>query len=727
MRRSPSLGDVLLQAKVIDAVGLARVLETHSRDGGSVAKIVADLGLAAEEVVCRAIADGLGLGYVSFSDELLPSIPAAALPAGFCRERKIVPLGIDGRQLRLAMADPLDQSTIQDAEFRTSKWVVPIVATESAIVRALDRLHPEAAETGTIAYEQLANAAPEGELEAASDPAYEVVDPAQLAKDVDLPPIVRLVNMLLTDAAKAGASDIHIEPHEQGLQVRHRLDGILHDVTRIPPQLQQSTVSRLKIISGMDIAERRKPQDGRSRLRVDQRRVELRVSTLPTSFGEKVVIRLLDNTNAQIELERLGFAPDLLRTLRELLSRPQGMILVTGPTGSGKTSTLYAALNWMKSRTKNIITVEDPIEYQLRGINQVQINARAGVTFASGLRSILRQDPNIVLVGEIRDQETANIALEASQTGHLLLSTLHTNDAPSSITRLVDLGIEPFLVASSIIGILAQRLVRRPCAACSTERAPAPGTLERLGAYACPPDGRWIAGSGCEKCHQSGYLGRLAIHELLVISDELRELISARAPEHQLRVCARRAGMRTMMEDGIDKAAHGLTTLEEALRVAPPDEAREPEAPVAAVVEAPPATAADGERARGRILIVEDSATVSTVVKYFLELEGFEVVVAEDGLTGLEWARRDRPDLVVSDLHMPGLDGIALVEALRAAPETREVAIVVLTAETSIDVEARGLAIGADDYLTKPVEPKRLAARVKAVLARTRARQRAAS
>jgi len=389
---------------------------------------------------------------------------------------------------------------------------------------------------------------------------------------------------------------------------------------------------------------------------------------------------------------------------------------------------------------KNIITVEDPIEYQLEGINQVQINTRAGVTFAAGLRSILRQDPNIVLVGEIRDQETAGIALEAAQTGHLILTTLHTNDAPSSITRLIDLGVEPFMVASSVVGILAQRLMRRVCAACGKERAPASPTLERFGGAAQPPaDARWMSGTGCEGCGQSGYKGRIAIHELLVVTDEIRDLISRRAAEHQVRETSRRSGMRSLAQDGVVKAAQGLTTLEEVLRVAPPDEIRHAAShspPPAAVVSATPREAAEpsvpsaagassqnGHKAR--VLIVEDSPTVVTVVKYFLELEGFEVLVAEDGLTGLELARSSVPDLVVSDLNMPGMDGLALTKALRDDPRTSGMAILMLTSEGSADSEARGLEVGADDYLVKPVEPKRLAARVKAILGRARARRAA--
>jgi type IV pilus assembly protein PilB len=418
-------------------------------------------------------------------------------------------------------------------------------------------------------------------------------------------------------------------------------------------------------------------------------------------------------------MDQLGLSTDHLRILQSLLSSPQGMIVVTGPTGSGKTSTLYAALNSIKSPTNNIITLEDPIEFQVPGVNQMQINTRAGVTFASGLRSILRQDPNVILVGEIRDQETAKIALEASQTGHLLLSTLHTNDAPGTITRLFDLGIQPFLVASSLLGIVAQRLVRRPCAACAASRAPSDEAVQKVGGWQhLPADGQWMAGTGCDRCGGTGLKGRIAIHEILQVNEEIRDLISSRASEQVIRKAARRNGMRVLIEDGIEKASKGLTTLEEVLRVVAHAETRE-----AAVVERegdPAALPEDGTLAGRRVLVVEDSDTIVSVVRYFLELEGFEVLVAQDGRLGLEAAIRERPDVIVSDVNMPGMNGLEMVRALRQDPRTAAVRVLMLTSEDSVERETEGLAAGADDYILKPIEPRRLAARVKALLARSR-------
>jgi type IV pilus assembly protein PilB len=714
------VGDLLIRGGVVDATGLTRALEAQAEHHATLGRVLADLGLADERVVASTIAKGLRLEHL---DGDLPTVgeqAAALLPAKFSRKHQVAPLSLDGNRLRLAIADPLNYTVQQDVEFRTGRKVVPVVVTQTWLEQLIDHLYSESEAT----YELLADVSPAGEVEPAKGGEYDLVDPAALAKDTRLPPIVRLINLILSNAAKAGASDVHVEPNETFLQVRQRVDGLLREMLTVPRHLQDQTISRLKIISGMDIAERRKPQDGRCRLRFDGRRIDLRVSTLPTQFGEKVVIRLLNSDKAILPIEELGLAPDNLRTLRGFLARPQGMILVTGPTGSGKTSTLYAALNAIKSPTNNIITLEDPIEFQVAGVNQMQINTRAGVTFASGLRSILRQDPNVILVGEIRDQETANIALEAAQTGHLLLSTLHTNDAPGTITRLLDLDIQPFLIASSLIGIVAQRLVRRPCPACAVPQAPSTEILEKLGGAArLPPDGRWLAGPGCEQCDGAGLKGRIAIHEILQVNDEARELIAGRATEQALRKAGRRVGLRTLLEDGIDKASQGLTTLEEVLRVVAVSELHEMgEAATAKSADTPPAAADDPARsgAGRRVLVVEDSATIMTVVKYFLELEGFEVLSADDGRVGLETALAQRPDVIVSDVNMPGMGGLEMVKALRRDPRTAGVRVLMLTSESSVDGETEGLAAGADDYILKPVEPRRLAARIKALLSRSR-------
>lgn len=741
------IGELLLREGLLDCSALDRaLLEIQSKPGVSLGKALDELGLAEESAVTSAIAKGLHLESLGSEFPVITPEVDALLPVDICHKKLVVPLSLTGNSLRLAMVDPLDYRTIQDVMFRTSKQVIAVVASQTSILALLRRSHADDVETQE-AYEMLTNVTPEGEVESASD-TDETIDVASLAKDTKLAPVVRLVNLILSKAAKEGASDIHIEPKEKYLQVRQREDGLLRDVFKVPKQLQDSTISRLKIISGMDISERRRSQDGRSQLRFQGKRIDLRVSTLPTQFGEKVVVRLLDQRRAHLTLEEVDFSSDNLRTLQSLLLSPQGMILVTGPTGSGKSSTLYTALNWLKSGTNNIITIEDPIEYQVEGINQVQINTKAGVTFAGGLRSILRQDPNVIFVGEIRDQETAGIALEAAQTGHLLVSTLHTNDAPATITRLLDLGIEPFLVASSVIGILAQRLVRKSCSSCLVPQGPSVETIAKFGGEdQLPADAEWRAGRGCGECNQTGFKGRAAIHELLQVNDELRELIHRRASEHEIRRVARKAGMRTLREDGVAKAARGLFRLDALLQALPiedgvPAKQRSKDSGQGifnstnlasevmkddATTSRTSANSSIAASEKERVLIVEDSHTIAAVVKYFLELEGFEVLSAENGFTGLELAKQGSPRVIVTDINMPDMDGMTMVKTLRADAITQDIAILMLTSESSVESEMRALAIGADDYLVKPVEPRRLAARVKALLARTQGRQFATS
>ena len=739
------VGDLLIRKGLVDEAALARATESQTSQPSTLGRALARLGLADESDVAIATATALHLPFFEYVEDQPPQIGEAVvalLPAEFCRKRGVLPLAVEGNVVKVAVTDPLDDSVIQDVKFRTGKKTSAIVMTQSGFERLCARLYPQDA---TVAYDMLEAAAPAGEVELSDTDEWELVDPAKVAKDVKLPPIIRLVNLILSDAASAGASDVHVEPQEKNLQVRQRVDGLLRDVLTIPHHLQDQTISRFKIMSGMDIAERRKPQDGRSRLRFNGRRIELRVSTLPTQFGEKVVIRLLNSDQAILPIDQIGFEPQPLKVMKSFLSRQQGMILVTGPTGSGKTSTLYTALNSIKSSSNNIITLEDPIEFQLPGVNQTQVNPRAGVTFASGLRSILRQDPNVILVGEIRDHETAEIALRAALTGHLLLSTLHTNDAPGTITRLIDLEMAPFLVASSLLGIVAQRLVRRPCPSCAVPHPPTAEQIERVGASRLRADGKFVVGQGCDKCGGLGVKGRVAIHELLEINNEIRDLITGRASEQAIRAAARRSGMRTLFEDGLEKAAQGLTTIDEVLRVVSRDEplaaaAESPTTAVSVAVERPVAAApvgqpvasqpsavveaeiADPNAPKRRVLVVEDSPTISSVVKYFLELEGFEVLLANNGRVGLETVIAQHPDFIVSDLHMPDMDGMEMVRTIRADPSLADVRILMLTSETSVDFEAEVLAAGADDYILKPVEPRRLAARVKALLARSRSR-----
>jgi len=501
-------GDLLVRAGIADVRSVAKAQELQAERRVTLGRALAELGVTDEATVAQAIAATMHLAFTDAPIDV-DADTAAVLPGAFCRKRRVVPLAIDKSSVKVAVADTLDYSVLQDVEFKTSRPVTAIVVTQSWIERTTAIVYPEA--SALDEFSRISEATPTGEAEILT--AQDEYDVSTLVKDSSVPPIVRLVNVILSEAAAAGASDIHVEPQESHVQVRQRVDGLLREMLSIPSHLRDQAISRIKIIARMDIAERRKPQDGRARLKYEGRRIDLRVSTLPTQFGEKIVIRLLSPEREMSTLDQLGFSGENLQLMQGFLAQPQGMILVTGPTGSGKTSTLYTALHAIKSPSNNIVTLEDPIELQVPGVNQMQINVRAGVTFASGLRSILRQDPNVILVGEIRDQETADIALQAAQTGHLLLSTLHTNDAPSTITRLIDLGVQPFLVASSLAGIIAQRLVRRPCHACAVEGAPSSEQVTKLGgASRLPEDGRWLQARGCDECGQTGYKGRVAIH-----------------------------------------------------------------------------------------------------------------------------------------------------------------------------------------------------------------------
>jgi type IV pilus assembly protein PilB len=381
-------------------------------------------------------------------------------------------------------------------------------------------------------------------------------------------PVVKVVNYIVDEAVKQNASDIHVEPHRTGLTIRFRVDGVLRDVMTPPKQLKAALTSRIKIMADLDIAERRRPQDGRIHLTAEGRNIDLRVSTLPTMFGEKVVMRVLDQSSTQLGLTRLGFPSDVLKRWEGAISKPHGMVLVTGPTGSGKTTTLYATLGKLNTLDRNIVTIEDPVEYQIPRINQVQVNPKAGLIFASGLRSILRQDPDIVMVGEIRDRETAEIAVQAALTGHLVLSTLHTNDAAAAVTRLIDMGIEPFLISSSVIAVLAQRLARAICTRCKMAYTPPVEALGRLGAEAhMGTDVKFYRGQGCDHCRGTGYRGRIGVFELMVVSDAIRSLIVNRASATEIKAHAIREEMRTLREDGLEKVLSGISTIDEILRV----------------------------------------------------------------------------------------------------------------------------------------------------------------
>lgn len=534
------------------------------------------LGYTTDATIAAVIERQFGVPRISLTEYVVSPDVIALVPEAMARRYKVLPVEVIGNKLRLAMGDPLNVFAIDDVKIAAGLDVEPVVAPEDEIERALDQYYGSDEDIDQVVRD----------LEEFSDDTIQLAESEEeigvdrLRELVDEAPVVRLVNMIVSQAVRDRASDIHVEPQAVSVKVRYRIDGMLREAMRIPRGSHAAIASRFKIMASMDIAERRVPQDGRVQLKVEGQEIDLRVSTLPTIHGEKVVCRVLFRRGAQVKLEQLGFLPGNLELWNRALARPHGIILVTGPTGSGKTQTLYASLNQLNSVEKNIITVEDPVEFRLDGINQVQTNVKAGLTFASGLRSMLRQDPDIIMVGEIRDRETAEIAVNAALTGHLVLSTLHTNDAPGATVRLVDMGVEPFLAASSLICVLSQRLVRRVCTKCAEEYVPgdeswgwwtrATAKLSDRAALGLPR--KLVHGKGCRACGDTGYSGRTAIHEIMMVNEPIRELVSRNAPSDEIAATARRHGMKRLIEDGAEKVLAGITTIDEVLRVSAGEE-----------------------------------------------------------------------------------------------------------------------------------------------------------
>ena len=478
----------------------------------------------------------------------------------FIRENRIIPLEFKDNVLKVVMANPEDRVLVDALRATLDADILVFTGESHVIDDYLSRFYTQEAQDIGKIIENI----DEGNVGILQGEAEE--DVGHLKDLASEAPIIRLVNLLISHAVESRTSDIHIEPYENDLRVRYRIDGVLHDIETIPKRLQAAVISRVKIMSKLNIAERRLPQDGRIRLKVGEREIDLRVSSIPVLYGESVVMRILDRKGIMIDLHGLGFPPATLSTFEQLIQKPNGILLVTGPTGSGKTTTLYGALDRINSPDKKIITVEDPVEYQIGRINQIQVKAQIGLTFANALRHIVRQDPDVIMIGEIRDLETAEIAVQSALTGHLVFSTLHTNDAPSAITRLLDLGVENFLLSSTVRGILAQRLVRVICSQCR-EPDPSPASAEELARFGIPPEAQLYRGRGCEKCTNTGYHGRMGIFELLIVDDAVRKLILRDADANQIREAARAGGMRTLLEDGAEKVRQGITTAGEIFRV----------------------------------------------------------------------------------------------------------------------------------------------------------------
>lgn len=557
-KQKKSLGESLVDEGIITSEQLKNAQQEERRLGMRLRKVLVKTGLIDEEDLVAFLSSKLELPRIELANYLIDSKIIDLVPENLARKYELIPVLKIGSRLTCAMLDPWNIFALDEIRMKTNLTIEPAVATESEIKKAIDQYYGA---KGSM--EDLIKSIDEKKLGIEETD----IDPKKLKGIVEEPIVIKLVNLIIVKALEERASDIHIEPEESVLRTRFRVDGMLQETPSPPKHLQSAIISRIKIMAKLDIAERRKPQDGRFTIKMEGREIDVRVSCIPTIYGENVVLRLLDVATALLALKDMGFSKKVLQRYEKFIYRPHGIILVTGPTGSGKTTTLYASLDKINTVEKNIITIEDPVEYKLEGIRQIQINPKVDLTFANGLRSILRQDPDIIMVGEMRDFETAEIAIQAALTGHLVFSTLHTNDAPGAVTRMVDMGVEPFLVSSSVIGVLAQRLVRTICLDCKEEYEPSKEELMDIGLENQKTGMKFYRGKGCTKCRQTGYKGRIGIFELMLINDEMRNLIVGKTPTEKIRQKALTEGMISLQADGIEKIREGLTTVEEVLRV----------------------------------------------------------------------------------------------------------------------------------------------------------------
>ncbi|MDD5746200.1 MAG: ATPase, T2SS/T4P/T4SS family [Candidatus Omnitrophica bacterium] len=695
--------DALIQEGLVTAEQLreARVKQVGAKK--PLHELLVEMGAVDEEILIGVAAKVFKMPVAKLGDETVDTALMKLVPYEMTKQYGVFPLRRKAGLLVLAMSDPVD-IVAEDAVRAAAKMEIqPILSTKSEIAAMIEKYY----HADESVYDLLKNITEDvrinvtlrAETEGASGEDSIIRDAAS--------PVARLVNLILADAVKLAASDIHIEPYERYLKVRYRIDGDLRDIMNIPDSLRFAVLNRIKILTDLDLAETRKPQDGRTRIQAYGRDINLRVSTVPTYYGQKAVLRLLDPQGAMVQLDKIGLAEAEKNILKEACSKSQGMILVTGPTGSGKTSTLYAALNFIRNEKSNIITIEDPVEYVIEGISQIQVNPVKEVTFANGLRSILRQDPNVILVGEIRDKETADIAFRASLTGHLVLSSLHTNSAAATISRLFDIGLEPYLVASSLSIVVAQRLVKLICPACRQEYIPAQSLLDVFRPYLDAYDIRtFFRGKGCRQCAFSGYAGRTAIFEVMRLDDTIKNLIVNRAAEDEIFKAAQSNGLIMLADAGMRKLKEGVTTLEElgkVVNVVNPEQ-NEP--------------ARVGSRARPVILVADDEDDIAKVIMVRLKNAGYDAVRAVDGEQAVECAVKEKPDLIIMDVMMPRMDGVQATRIIRSRLQTAAIPIVMLTAKSDLESELAGLDAGADDYLAKPFDAARLLARIKMLLKR---------
>jgi len=695
MNRRKRLGEVLSKAGLINSEKLNQALAIQKQERKFLGRIFIERGWVAEKDVYQALAEILNVEYVDISGVIVSEQVLQLVPEELAKAHLIFPLSIQDRTLQLAMENPLQLEPIQLIEFKTQLRVKPMLASRSKIQDALNRHF-----SIDNYVERVLNhvKSPKEKIEVINDTDDQTEeDLGKLKKMTEENQITQLTNLLLVNAIKKRATDVHIEPGEGVVGIRYRVDGLLTDPIRIPKALQLPLVSRIKIMASLDIADRRRPQDGKIKINFSGRQIDLRVSTLPTNFGEKVVIRILDKKSTLHSLEELGMSVIQLALFQHAISQPQGLILVTGPTGSGKTTTLYAGLNALRDKTKNIVTIEDPIEYQLEGINQVQVNEKAGLTFPSTLRSILRQDPNVILVGEIRDVETAKIATQAAQTGHLVLSTLHTNDALGTVTRLFNLGVPPDQVASNLILAIAQRLVRRVCQQCKKSYAPSSEELKKFGFHSRSKILRstFYKGTGCEQCKKTGYYGQVGLFEMLVPEDTLKAAITDKLGETTLKKLALEQGMNTLLQDGLHKVLQGITTLEEIARVCQIQEVLnlETQANQAAIERCadcekeldptwnlcpycglPKSPEFNRETSKPcKILVANDNSLMVESLQLLLEDNGYKVLQTLHGEKAISKMQEENLDFILFDVLPPGRNGFGAGRELQALEEIKAI------------------------------------------------------
>jgi type IV pilus assembly protein PilB len=746
-----------------------RLEKLTDSEGCTLPELLEREGVITERDLATLLSTTLRVPVIDLAAFPLDQQIARVLRESIATKYEVVPVALEEGLVEVAMVNPLDQEALKAIEFNTGRRVRPAIATRQEIRDALSHCYRL-----KESLDEFLQSIPDEGRVSITELVEDGADLKSLSEESVLPPVVRLADLLLIEGIKSGASDIHVEPAGDSLRVRYRIDGMLEEGFGFPKWVQSALTGRLKIMAKLDIAERRVPQDGRVQVRYGDRMIDLRVSSLPTHHGEKITLRVLDATRAVTSLERLGFSEIELKRVRDAGKRPQGMILVTGPTGSGKTTTLYALLREIQSPSINIVTIENPIEYQLRGINQVEVNEKQGLTFAGVLRSVLRQDPDVILVGEIRDRETAQIACQAAQTGHLVLSTVHTNDASATVTRLIDLGIEPFAAAAALTLLVSQRLARRVCRDCGAAYTPTQEELQELDL----PAGAFSLrhGSGCGSCRQTGYSGRIGIYEVIPVTAPVAKLIETGGSESAIRQQARTLGCATLFEDAIAKLRAGHTTVEEITRVVQADEGprcptcrREvaedfsvcphcsatlrlcctgcnkvltpgwltcpycgAAAPRALGVE-PSGLAADPPTQAGapqpwpsgartyKALVVDDQLDARNIVRMTLERArlGLTVITAQDGPEALALVEVERPDIVILDVSMPGMDGFEVCRRLRADLRSVFLPVMMLTAHDSAEFVTKGFAVGTDDYVAKPFRREDLIARVRRMLERT--------